>query len=163
MRRSAGIAFVRPSDGTTLLARRAGWLPAHPGTWAHVGGGVEPGESPFEAACREAEEELGLPKGYVQQHGELLGVAQCNSRFILYAVAVSAKALRKIRLNSENTDAAWVPMVHPSQVAREIGDGERLHPSTKQSWATLARLLFHGRADAPTDHYAAETRRRHRA
>ena len=43
-----------------LLTRRTSKLKDHPGQWALPGGRVDSGESAFEAAIREAEEEVGL-------------------------------------------------------------------------------------------------------
>lgn len=52
-----------------LLTRRTSKLKDHPGQWALPGGRVDSGESAFEAAVREAEEEVGLNLS----SGDLLG------------------------------------------------------------------------------------------
>jgi 8-oxo-dGTP pyrophosphatase MutT (NUDIX family) len=59
---------VLPVDrrGRLLLARHAG----HADGWGTVGGAVDPGESPAEAAVREAREEIGVDV----RLGRLLGV-----------------------------------------------------------------------------------------
>jgi 8-oxo-dGTP pyrophosphatase MutT (NUDIX family) len=51
-------ATVLPADadGRILLARQTG----HTDGWATIGGAVDPGESPAEAAVREAREEIGV-------------------------------------------------------------------------------------------------------
>lgn len=54
---AAGICLF-DQEGRILLARHH-----HDGAWATPGGGVEPGESPEEAARREFEEEVGLTVG----------------------------------------------------------------------------------------------------
>lgn len=54
---AAGICLF-DEEGRILLARHH-----HDGAWATPGGGVEPGESPEEAARREFEEEVGLTVG----------------------------------------------------------------------------------------------------
>lgn len=43
-----------------LLTKRAAGLRKHAGQWALPGGGIDPGESPEEAALRELQEEVGL-------------------------------------------------------------------------------------------------------
>ena len=56
--RPAARVIVVDEDERVLLVRFD--LPAEPTTWATVGGGIEPGETPEEAARRELLEEAGL-------------------------------------------------------------------------------------------------------
>lgn len=59
---SAGAVII--NNGMTLLAQRKG---AHgAGTWGSMGGHVKFGESPKEAAKREAMEELGIEIGHLE-------------------------------------------------------------------------------------------------
>ncbi len=55
----AGVVIIR--DGKTLLAQRKGSHSS--GAWGSMGGHVEFGETPVEAAIREAKEELGIVIG----------------------------------------------------------------------------------------------------
>lgn len=57
---SAGAIIIK--DGKTLLAKRKGAIIAE-GGWGSSGGHVEFGETPAEAAIREAKEELGIDIG----------------------------------------------------------------------------------------------------
>jgi 8-oxo-dGTP pyrophosphatase MutT (NUDIX family) len=50
---------------TVLLTRRSDTLRSHTGQIAFPGGRVDPGETPWAAALREAEEEVGLDPGHV--------------------------------------------------------------------------------------------------
>lgn len=54
-----------------LLTRRADHLGTHSGQVAFPGGKIDPGETPAEAALREAEEEVGLHRSYVEVAGYL--------------------------------------------------------------------------------------------
>jgi 8-oxo-dGTP pyrophosphatase MutT (NUDIX family) len=55
-----------PHGGELLLTERAHDMRSHPGQVSFPGGSIDPGETPFEAALREAEEETGLdPSGVV--------------------------------------------------------------------------------------------------
>ena len=62
LRQGAGFVFVCNENPSILLAKRSKQSD-QPGTWAGLGGAVEPGETPKEAAKREVEEEAGsLPQ-----------------------------------------------------------------------------------------------------
>lgn len=56
---------------TVLLTRRADHLNSHSGQVAFPGGKVEPDETPVEGALREAEEEVGLDRSFVDVAGFL--------------------------------------------------------------------------------------------
>jgi 8-oxo-dGTP pyrophosphatase MutT (NUDIX family) len=61
----------RPEGLTVLLTLRAADLRAHSGQVAFPGGKIDAGESPREAALREAEEEIGLRERFVEPLGWL--------------------------------------------------------------------------------------------
>jgi len=59
----------RPHGLSVILTRRADALRSHSGQVALPGGRHDPGESPAETALREAEEEIGLDRGFVSLAG----------------------------------------------------------------------------------------------
>ena len=59
-----------PTPGI-LLTKRSAALSSHPGQVAFPGGRIDPGETPVEAALREAREEVGLPADLVEVTGRL--------------------------------------------------------------------------------------------
>ena len=59
----------RPGGGTVLLPRRADTLRRHTGQIALPGGRRDPGETPWDTALREAEEEVGLERRFVTLAG----------------------------------------------------------------------------------------------
>lgn len=61
IRLGAGVIIIK--DGKTLLAKRKGQKALAKGHWGSAGGHVEPGETPAQAAIREAKEELGIDVG----------------------------------------------------------------------------------------------------
>jgi 8-oxo-dGTP pyrophosphatase MutT (NUDIX family) len=60
---------LRPEGLTVLLTRRSDSLSSHKGQIAFPGGRLDPGEGPVEAALREAEEEIGLDRRFVEPLG----------------------------------------------------------------------------------------------
>jgi len=59
------------AEGYLLLTERAHHMRSHPGQVSFPGGSVDPGETPVEAALREAEEETGLDPAGVEVFAEL--------------------------------------------------------------------------------------------
>lgn len=65
------VPVVMHPQPTILLTRRSAHLNAHAGQVAFPGGRLEAGETPEEAALREAEEEIGLPRDWPRLVGRL--------------------------------------------------------------------------------------------
>jgi 8-oxo-dGTP pyrophosphatase MutT (NUDIX family) len=63
--------YVDAGELWTILTRRTEDLPHHKGQIAFPGGGLEPGEEPWDAALREAREEVGLDPAKVLRLGQL--------------------------------------------------------------------------------------------
>ena len=127
--------LVRDGDGRILLVRQA-----DSGTWATVGGTIEPDEAPEDAAVREAVEETGLHVRLVRLVGALGGP--------------------EYRITYPNGDeAACVPLVYDAVVesgtaepdgdeTTEVGwfaphelDGLDLNPLNRHLLATVLPLL----------------------
>lgn len=72
-RAAAVLAPIVAHEGglTVLLTQRASQLRAHSGQIAFPGGKIDPGETALEAALREAEEEIGLDRAFVEPLGWL--------------------------------------------------------------------------------------------
>lgn len=64
------VALTDRPDPGVILTHRPDTMPSHPGQVAFPGGKLEPGESPVEAALREAHEELAIDPAKVRVVGE---------------------------------------------------------------------------------------------
>lgn len=101
----------RPAGLTVLLTRRAAHLKAHPGQISFPGGRVEASDAgPWEAALREAREEIGLPPehaslaGYLRDHLVLTG-------FLITPAVAFVRPDFELRLDlTEVDDAFEVPL-----------------------------------------------------
>jgi 8-oxo-dGTP pyrophosphatase MutT (NUDIX family) len=69
-----------PSGAEVLLTRRSQVLRSHRGEVSFPGGRVDPGETPLQAALREAHEEVALEQSEVQVIGELDHLSTVVSR-----------------------------------------------------------------------------------
>ena len=59
---AAGVVFVvRELQDTVVMMQRRSPFSHEGGTWSCAGGAIDEGEDPYEAAMREAEEEIGWP------------------------------------------------------------------------------------------------------
>ena len=74
------------ADLDVLLLERAHTLDDHPGQVAFPGGGIDAGETPVEAALREAEEETGLDPSGVEVLGALPELALPRGNFLVTPV-----------------------------------------------------------------------------
>lgn len=120
-RKGAGILFICPKTKRILLLLRSMDTDGEPGTWASVGGAIDPNEDPAKAAKREALEEIGynytgkLYMAYVWKHPNLR-----NSLKKTYYLPSYAQPIGKFYnfigvvdkefdcyLNWENDDYGW--------------------------------------------------------
>lgn len=147
------IALMADAAGEpcVLFTERAGHLSDHAGQIALPGGKIETGETPADAACREAEEEVALPREAV----EPLGLAEpyCTRTGFL-VVPVVAVLRRDAVLSPDPAEVAaafTVPWTHVMDAAnqREFDferNGERrrmleLIYEDRRIWGVTAGIL----------------------
>jgi len=107
--------LVALADGTNgaevLLTRRSEHLRNHQGEMSFPGGRVDPGESPLQAALREADEEVGLDPAEVTVIGELTHLNTVVSRS--YIVPIVARLPAPLELSPASPEVErilWVPL-----------------------------------------------------
>lgn len=117
---AAGLLLAR--DGAALLQLRARWV-HRGGTWSVPGGALERGESPTQAALREAREELGVDAKALAVEGS--HVAWCGGWSY---ETVLARPLSGLRLHdhAESEAHRWV-------AADEVAELP-LHPAFRRAW-----------------------------
>lgn len=106
---AAGVVFVhRPAadaDPVVLLQLRSQW--SHEGgTWSCPGGAIDAGETPLEAALREASEEVGAPPTPYEVVGEHVFAPAVEWRYTTAVVAVPTPF--GMPLNFETDTVEWV-------------------------------------------------------
>jgi 8-oxo-dGTP pyrophosphatase MutT (NUDIX family) len=170
-RRAAAVAVVLLADETgdagLLVTRRAPGLRQHPRQWALPGGGLDPGESPREAALRELEEEVGLRLAADAILG-LLDDYPTRSGFVITPVVVWGGAAATLRPNpAEVASVHHVPLrdlEHP-EIPKLIAipESERpviqlpilstlVHAPTAAVMYQFREVVVHGRATR-VDHF----------
>lgn len=128
---AAGVLLVH--DGAVYLTLRGSWV-SYPGTWAFPGGAVDAGESPYDAAVREAHEEVGL-----ELDGSERLVAEVVARpcpcweYRTFVLEVATRDVFDGHALEETDDEAWVDVEELAGVA--------LHPAVQAALPALLDLL----------------------
>lgn len=100
-----------PQGPEVLLTRRSWAMRTHRGEVSFPGGRLDPGETPVDAALREAHEEVGLDPAHVSVHGELEHLNTVVSRsYIVPKVATVPQALALQAETMEVDRVMWVPL-----------------------------------------------------
>lgn len=94
---------LRDDDAVLLLTQRAGSLRDHSGQVAFPGGKIEPGESPLDAALREAEEEIGLTRDKIEILG-CLDLYQTSTGFRVFPLVGLARPPLGLAVNRQEVD-----------------------------------------------------------
>jgi 8-oxo-dGTP pyrophosphatase MutT (NUDIX family) len=81
------VGVLENAGASVLLTQRHSKLSKHAGQIAFPGGRLDAGETPLEAALREAEEETGLDRRFVRPLGYLDGYLTITGYFIVPVVA----------------------------------------------------------------------------
>lgn len=133
--RAAAGLLLRHTDAEGvwyLLGHRHAWLG---GTWANIGGSLEPGEHPLAAALREFSEELSIgAQGLLG--ATIAQVIDCGTEerpYTLFVVDVPT-FFDDVELSWENVDVAWFP---PSEID-DLEARHRLHRGFSRAWKEVA-------------------------
>jgi 8-oxo-dGTP pyrophosphatase MutT (NUDIX family) len=165
---AVAIALCTEADGelSFLLTRRSAGLRDHAGQWALPGGGIDPRESPADAARRELDEEVGLVVGPDAVLG-LLDDYVTRSGFVITPVVLWVGALPPLQPNpAEVASVHVVPVAHldtpdsPRFLAIPESDrpvvqvpllGTLIHAPTAAVLYQFREVVLHGRATRVVD------------
>lgn len=130
---AAGVLFVhRQHDGptTVMLQKRSQW--AHEGgTWSCAGGAIDQGETAFEAALREAAEEVGHVDVDHRVLGQHVFAPADDWSYTTVVLEVEERFGRSV--NFETDAVSWVPVDHVDERA--------LHPGFAAAWPHLREIV----------------------
>jgi 8-oxo-dGTP pyrophosphatase MutT (NUDIX family) len=128
------VGLVEREEGlTVLLTRRADTLRSHTGQIAFPGGRCDPGETPWQTALREAQEEVGLDPRFVSLAGLLQGYQTVTGFHVTPVVGFIDPAAALVPSPEEVADVFETPfdfLMNPQnhqRQHRETPSGERRH------------------------------------
>jgi 8-oxo-dGTP pyrophosphatase MutT (NUDIX family) len=129
------IPVVERSEPMVLLTQRTAHLPSHPGQIAFPGGKIDQGDvSPLAAALREAEEEIGLDRRFVDPIGYLDIFLTFSGFRILPTVARVAPEYALALNAAEVAEAFEVPLAFLMTPAN--------HQFLKRDWKGIERQYY---------------------
>jgi 8-oxo-dGTP diphosphatase len=135
IRGAAGLLpFAVTPDGVRVLLALRSQGTHQGGTWGTVGGAIEPGETPWDAAVREAAEEAdGLPLAGAEAAGTHRFDCDCGWTYTTFPVRLPDGAAPIAGSGWENHELRWVP-------AADV-DRYDLHPGLARSWPKLRKII----------------------
>jgi 8-oxo-dGTP pyrophosphatase MutT (NUDIX family) len=143
--------FVDAGQLWTVLTKRTDTVPHHRGQIAFPGGGLEVGESPWQAAVRETEEEIGVDRRRVLELGHLDEKASPAGFRIVPCVGAVPTPLETKLNENEIAEVFSVPLLAFSDVRLveerlvEFDGHERMlriyHVGGRRIWGLTARII----------------------
>lgn len=127
---AAGLLLGNVDGSAVLLQKRSAYV-SNPRTWALPGGAIERGETPTEAALREASEEVGIEASAVTVLGTLLGTDHPSWSYTYVIARTGTEALPE-HVTWEATHHRWTPIDEPPR---------KLHPDLSRDWQIVVNEL----------------------
>ena len=128
-------------SGRLLLTERSHHMRSHPGQVSFPGGSLDPGETPVQAALREAEEETGLDPAGVVVFGELPQLWLPPSNFAVTPVLGWWRTPSSVRV----VDPAEVHAIHLVSLGDLLRPDHRIRVRHPSGWVGPAFLIGPGR------------------
>lgn len=129
---AAGVLFVvRTAEGPLVMLQQRSAMAHEGGTWSCAGGAIDEGETPFEAALREASEEVGAIPARHRSLGEYVFRPATDWSYTTVVLEVDHHFGASI--NFETDAVVWVPL--------ELVDHRPLHAGFAAAWPHLRRII----------------------
>ncbi len=130
---AAGVLFVvsEPGEPTLVMLQKRSAMAHEGGTWSCAGGAIDEGETPFEAALREASEEVGEIPAVHRVLGEYVFAPATDWSYTTIVLEVDHHFGASI--NFETDAVAWVPL--------DIVDHRPLHAGFAAAWPHLRAIV----------------------
>lgn len=129
---AAGVLFVvrGPTGELLVMLQKRSPMAHEGGTWSCAGGAMDEGESVYEAAMREASEEVGA----IPEHHRVLGefVFQPAVDWSYTTLVVEVERHFGVSMNFETDAVVWVPL--------HLVERRALHPGFAAAWPHLSVL-----------------------
>ncbi|MFC7359147.1 NUDIX hydrolase [Nocardioides astragali] len=123
--------------GELLLTERAHHMRSHPGQVSFPGGSLDEGETPREAALREAYEEVGLDPAQVEVFGELPELWLPPSNFAVTPVLGYWRDRGEVRIESPDE----VHAIHHVAIAELLNPEHRINVRHPSGWVGPGFLI----------------------
>jgi 8-oxo-dGTP pyrophosphatase MutT (NUDIX family) len=142
-----------PEGPELLLTRRSWEMSSHRGEVSFPGGRLDPGETPLEAALREAEEEVGLDPSLVTVRGELRHLNTPVSHSYIVPKVATVRGRPDVHARTAEVDRVlWVPLAELTQADTYRTEVWGNRPSDwvlhffelddETIWGATARMLY---------------------
>jgi len=130
---AAGVVFVlRDAEGVPLVMLQKRSAMAHEGgTWSCAGGAIDEGESAYDAALREASEEVGAIPVHHRVIGEYVFAPADDWTYTTLVVEVDHHFGASV--NFETDAVVWVPP--------DLVEHRPLHPGFAAAWPHLRAII----------------------
>lgn len=137
---AAGVVFVLRSrtEPTLVMLQKRSAMAHEGGTWSCAGGAIDAGESPFEAALREASEEVGPIPPHHRVLGEYVFAPATDWTYTTVVLEVDHHFGASV--NFETDAVVWVPV--------EMVDHRPLHAGFAAAWPHLRAIVEADVSDA---------------